>query len=83
MTKIYRTLPQEARKRGMWGSFLVFKKIPKVRKKYIYFQIKSCGGGLCKCANERHRNDFIKYDAMMIRKQSPDTLRFLFGSLAC
>ena len=44
--------------------------------------IKSCGGGLCKCANERHRNDFIKYDAMMIRKQSPDTLRFLFGSLA-
>ena len=23
--------------------------------------IKSCGGGLCKCANERHRNDFIKY----------------------
>lgn len=28
-------------------------------------------------------NDFIKYDAMMIRKQSPDTLRFLFGSLAC
>ena len=46
-------------------------------------QIKSCGGGLCKCANERHRNDFIKYDAMMIRKQSPDTLRFLFGSLAC
>ncbi|MCC2150146.1 hypothetical protein LKD42_13005, partial [Lachnospiraceae bacterium CLA-AA-H246] len=61
MTKIYRTLPQEARKRGMWGSFLVFKKIPKVRKKYIYFQIKSCGGGLCKCENERHRNDFIKY----------------------
>ena len=23
--------------------------------------IKSCGGGLCKCENERHRNDFIKY----------------------
>ena len=23
------------------------------------------------------------YNAMMIRKQSPDTLRFLFGSLAC
>ena len=60
MTKIYRTLPQEARKRGMWGSFLVFKKIPKVRKKYIYFQIKSCGGGLCKCANERHKNSFVK-----------------------
>ena len=25
----------------------------------------------------------VKYNAMMIRKQSPDTLRFLFGSLAC
>jgi hypothetical protein len=32
---------------------------------------------------ELEENLYVKYDAMMIRKQSPDTLRFLFGSLAC
>ena len=66
------------------GSLKLFEVIDEILQKHIRLgKLKYKVAAVLECANDCHINDFIKYDAMMIRKQSPDTLRFLFGSLAC